>query len=330
MAKSSIAKNAANPQYANIAQPMRIQARQGSTAELRYYEKSALPQPWPKSNGPKKPRAIAPGINPDVKEDLIYHGGKVVPQMEFQNVYLGGTASWAVQDITSIDAAIKLAMQDRRLNNVMLQYFPGVAMTCDMRDSFVLDAPKPVRLDEPDVQAVIASLYDSSLINKTSLVSTIFNLILSPGTVLKLGSSSSTNGLGGYHGSTHIQRGGKTITLYYSANVYSEMQANGRENGIAVFDKSWKNVVGTLYHEINEFRTDPDVNDAIVNNSNDFLGWNSRTGREVGDQPIFAATNLNQVFKEVKAATGSKRIPVQFMYSNAVHGAEGPIAKPHA
>jgi len=36
------------------------------------------------------------------------------------------------------------------------------------------------------------------------------------------------------------------------------------------------------------------------------------------------------VFKEVKASTGSKRLPVQFMYSNAVHGAEGPIAKPHA
>ena len=322
--------NAAQARYANIAQPMRIQARQGSMAERRYYAKSALPQPWPKSGGSKRPRALAPGINPDVKEDLIFHGGKVVPQMEFQNVYLGGNASWATEDVTSIDAAIKLTMQDRRLNNVMLQYFPGVAMSCDMRASFVLDAPKQVRLDEPDVQAVIASLYDSSLIKKTDLNTTIFNLILSPGTVLKLGSSSSSNGLGGYHGSTHIQRDGKRITLYYSANVYSEIQANGKENGIAVFNKSWKNVVGTLYHELNEFRTDPDVNDAIVNNSNDFLGWNSRTGREVGDQPIFAATDLNQVFKEVKASTGSKRIPVQFMYSNAVHGAEGPIAKPHA
>ena len=333
MPKSSIAKNAAHPQYAKVAQPMRIQARQGSAAEHHYYEKSALPQPWPKANGPKQPKTIAPGINPDVKEDLIYHGGKVLPQMEFQNIYLGSTASWLPQDVASIDAAIKLAMQDRRLNNVMLQYFPGVAMTCDMRESFVLNAPKPARLDEPDVQAVIASLYDSALIKKSDLGSTLFNLILPPGTVLKLGRSSSTNGLGGYHGSLHIEhieRGGKPITLYYSANVYSEVQASGKENGIAVFNKSWKNVVGTLYHEINEFRTDPDVNDAIVHNSNDFLGWNSRTGREVGDQPIFAATHLNQVFKEVKASTGSKRIPVQFMYSNAVHGAEGPIAKPHA
>ena len=147
---SSISTNAAYPQYANIAQPMRIQARQGSAAELRYYEKSALPQPWPKSNGLKKPRAIAPGINPDVLKDLIYHGGKVVPQMEFQNVYLGGSASWATQDVLFIDAAIKLAMQDRRLNNVMLQYFPGVAMSSDMRESFALDEAKPLRLNEPD------------------------------------------------------------------------------------------------------------------------------------------------------------------------------------
>jgi hypothetical protein len=321
------AKTAAALAYAP-AQPMRIQARPGSVAESRYYAKSALPQPWPAST--RKPSAIVPGINPNVKEDLIFHGGKVVPQMEFQNVYLGGSASWAAQDVASIDSAIKLAMQDKRLNNVMLQYFPGVAMSCDVRDSFVLDEAKPTSLDEPDVQATVAALFDSALIKKSALESTLFNLILPRGTVLKLGTSSSTNGLGGYHGSTHIQRGGKTITLYYSANVYSEKQANGKESGIVAFDKPWKNVVATLYHEINEFRTDPDVNDAIINNSNDFLGWNARTGREVGDQPIFAATNLNQVFQEVKASTGRKRIPVQFMYSNAVHGPEGPINKPHA
>ena len=59
-------------------------------------------------------------------------------------------------------------------------------------------------------------------------------------------------------------------------------------------------------------------------------GWTSRSGRECGDQPIFAAANLNLVFKEVTPARGGKRIPVQFMFSNAVHGAEGPIANPHA
>lgn len=120
----------------------------GGRASLLRKKRAAAP--WPKSNGPKKPRAIAPGINPDVLEDLIQHGGKEVPQIEFWNVYLGGSASWATQDVRTIDAAIKLAMQHRRLNNVMLQYFPGVAMSSDMRESFVLDEAKPLRLDEPD------------------------------------------------------------------------------------------------------------------------------------------------------------------------------------
>jgi hypothetical protein len=311
------------PAYA-LPQPMRVQARMNSAVERKYYAKSALPVAW------AMPKAIAPGISPAPLEDLIFHGGKIVAQMEFQNIYLGGAASWKTSDVTSIDAAIKLAMQDRRLNNVMVQYFHDATLTCDMRESFIVDEAKPATLDEPDVQAAVTSLYDNGLIKKTDLDSAVFNLILPPKTVLKLDGSSSMNGLGGYHGSLHIKRGGKNITLYYSANVYSEILDNGREHGIAVFNKPWKNVVGTLYHEINEFRTDADVNDAIQHNSNDFLGWTSRSGREVGDQPIFAATNLNQVFKEVKASSSNKRIPVQFMYSNAVHGAEGPISAPHA
>jgi hypothetical protein len=272
------------------------------------------------------------GISPAPLEDLIFHGGRVVPQMEFQNVYLGGEVSWKPSDIDAIDRAIDLAMRDRRLNNVMVQYFPGAVIACDMRESFILDDAKPKQIDEPDVQAIVKALYIDGLISRKDLATTIFNLVLPSGTVLKLDGSSSTNGLGGYHGSLHFKdpADGEAKTLYYSANVYSEIQLDGSENGIAVFNRPWKNVVGTLYHEINEFRTDADVNDAIAQNSNDFLGWTSRSGREVGDQPIFAASSLDLVFKEVQAATGKKRIPVQFMYSNAVHGAEGPISKPHA
>ena len=250
--------------------------------------------------------------------------------MEFQNVYLGGTASWQASDMASIDAAIKLAMRDKRLNNVMVQYFPGATMTCDVRDSFVLAGSKPSSLGEPEVQAMAISLFDGGLIKKSSLNSCIFNLILPSGTILKAGTLTSPDGLGGYRGSVHFTRAGKAVTIYYSANVYSQVRADGSQNGIVAFDKPWKNVVGTLYHELNEFRTDPDVNDAIAHNDGDFLGWNSRSGREVGDQPIFAAGNkLNLVFQEVKATSSKKFLPIQFMYSNAVHGAEGPIAKAH-
>jgi hypothetical protein len=303
-------------------QPMRIQARKGSVAERRYYTKSALPSGvWP------KPKAIAPGIDPSPLDDLIFHGGKVVPQMEFQNIFLGSSAHWKQSDITNINSAIGRALQEKRLNNVIVQYFPGASVTCDQRPLVVLNDPKPVRLGESDVQAKIISLFDLGTIKKTALDSTLFNLVLPPGTILTLDGSSSLNGLGGYHGSVHIKRGGKNIILYYSANVYSQMLPGNRENGIVVFDQPWKNVVGTLYHEISEFRTDADVNDAIMKNDDDFLGWTSRQGHECGDQPIFVATSLGQVFREVLAS--GKKTPVQFMFSNAVHGAEGPIKQPH-
>src|SRR5262249_23934036 len=126
---------------------------------------------------------------------------------------------------------------------------------------------------------------------------------------------------------------GKRVTLYYSADAFSETLPNGNENGIAAFDKPWKNVVGTLYHELNEFRTDADVDDAIAagNDPNgvQFLGWTSRRGQEVGDFPISVADPLTQVFKEVKATGKKFFMPVQFQYSNAVHGPEGPINKKH-
>src|SRR6266851_5125659 len=92
--------------------PMRIQARKGSPVEKRSYAKSALPGgTWP------MPRAIAPGIDPAPLEDLIFHGGKAVPQMEYQNIFLGSAADWPPGDVNLIDRAIALAMRDKRLNN---------------------------------------------------------------------------------------------------------------------------------------------------------------------------------------------------------------------
>jgi hypothetical protein len=97
---------------------MRIQARPGSLAEARhYYRKPAQPEGW------TEPGAIAGGIPADASADLVFHGGKIVPQMEFQNVFVGGQASWLASDIDHINTAIGLAMQDRRLNNVVKQYF---------------------------------------------------------------------------------------------------------------------------------------------------------------------------------------------------------------
>ncbi len=89
-----------------------------------------------------------------------------------------------------------------------------------------------------------------------------------------------------------------------------------------------------FYHELCEARTDPDVEDAIrAGNSphaDDFLGWYSPRGGEIGDIPLEeAGANLTSVMKEVKLASGGKTVPVQLMWSNAVAGPEGPIAHKH-
>jgi len=301
--------------------PMRVQVLSGSVAE-RQYAQDVAASAW------TTPAALARGLRADHEEDLVYRGGRLVPKMEYQNIYLG-TAAWRGRDAELIDAAILRAMRERRLNHVLAQYFPGSRLDCAPRDSLLVEHSPKHSVSEADVQAAVTALYDQKLIRRSGLDACVFNLMLAPGMTLKLGRSSSTAGLGGFHGSVHVQRGGKRVTLYYSANVYSDKLPDGRDNGIIAFDQPWKNVVATLYHELNEFRTDPDVADAIGNENEAHLGWTSDSGAEIGDQPIFAAGDLGDlrsVFKEVLA--GGKRTPVQLMYSNAVHGAEGPIAMP--
>ena len=307
--------------------PMRIQARQGSEAERLYYTESALPgAPFPL---PPVPKAIAPGIKADPLEDLIFHGGKTVPKMQFQNIYLGTSANWAESDVKSIDGGIARAMRFDRLNNMLTQYFPGTGLSCDVRASFLLNRAVPGQFSQDQLKQLLQELFGQGLIGRQDLDATIFNLLLPPGAVLSLDGADSRRGLGGFHDSVHFDDAGKQVTLYYSANVFSQI-VNGVEDGIAVFDRPWKNVVATLYHELNEFRTDPDVGDAIEQRSNDFLGWASRQGHEVGDQPVFVASDLHQVFKEISAHDGGPKLSVQFLFSNAVHGAEGPITHPHS
>jgi hypothetical protein len=207
-----------------------------------------------------------------------------------------------------------------------LSFDSRVNLTCDARPLLVLDEAQPVQLDEPDVQQLVARLLQQGKVSDSDLGTTIFNLVLPPGTVLKLDQDNSLGGLGGYHGSVHFQHNGRSQTAYYSANVFSQTLPDGQVNGIPAFDASWKDVVGTLYHEINEFRTDADVRDAITTGNDDgVLGWMGAQG-EIGDQPIAMAGqlgHLQRVFQEVLSSTGNRRVPVQFLYSNAVHGAGG-------
>jgi hypothetical protein len=215
-------------------------------------------------------------------------------------------------------------------------------------------------MSQGDVEQLSATLYTAGKLAGHDLTSTVFNFMLPPGTILNTDTtttgggaqviaavkkqpvakhkhvlvpkdeSDSLNGLGGYHGSVHVSG---TDTVYYAVGVYSQTEADGTVNGIPVFDQPWKNVVATFYHELNEARTDADVEDAIRAGNdpkaNAFLGWVSDQGEECGDYPVSeAGGDLAKVFQEVKLTDKSGTVPVQFMYSDAVHGPEGPIAKP--
>jgi hypothetical protein len=119
---------------------------------------------------------------------------------------------------------------------------------------------------------------------------------------------------------------------YAWLRVLAEVRADGTRNRIPVFDQPWKNVVATFYHELNAARTDPDVEDAIRAGYNPavvtLLGWASRKGEECGDFPVFEANPSSKIFQEVALDGGKGTEPVQFQYSNAVHGSEGPPVAP--
>jgi hypothetical protein len=323
--------------------PMNVYVRRGSSAEMAFRALAGSPIP----------SAIAPGIGPTPEHDLKYQGGKTIQNLRFMNVYVGADA-WDHGDMINIDQSLSAAMSDRNLNSVMVQYFNGpISTTFD--GSLTLSGPAPRIMSQGDVEQLVTKLHGDGTFNGHDLTSTLFNFMLPPGTVLNTDPTitgpgqqanaaveaheivpqdedDSLNGLGGYHGSAHVSGGD---TVYYAVGVYSQTEADGTVNGIPVFDQPWKNVVATFYHELNEARTDADVEDAIragnAPNANSFLGWVSDQGEECGDFPVTeAGGNLAEVFQQVELTDNSGTVAVQFMYSDAVHGPEGPVAEPHA
>jgi hypothetical protein len=315
--------------------PMNIYVRRGSRAEDKYRALGGVPG--------LEPEQIAPGVPPTPRHDLLFHGGKTIANLTFTNLYVGGGA-WAQSDIQKIDHALANAMSEPTLNNVMAQYFSGIP-TSAFKPSEILPGAAPARMSQGDVEKLVTDLATRGKFDGYDLPSTVFNFLLPRGTILNDNpqpggaqgvpeaesrrrgvpheeEADSLHGLGGYHGS--VQLDGRTV--YYAVGVYSEA-SGGQTNGIPVFDAPWKNVVATFYHELNEARTDPDVEQVIQGGATSLLGWTSRQGEECGDFPVFEANPLTLVFQEVPL-TGGGTAPVQFQYSNYVHGPEGPVPTP--
>jgi len=284
---------------------------------------------------------LAPGFEPQPGLDLRYLGGRTIPRLTFTNVYLGG---WGAGEREQLDHALAAAMTDPHLNNVLAQYFRGTTISASFAGSHARAGTVSARVYKDTVEAIVTELDLSGAFAAFDLRSTVVCLMLPEGVVLVDGDKrgghaerepgdeavDSKHGLGGYHGSVHVLRRGRIKeTVYYAVSVYSE-----GSNGIVAFPQPWQNVCATLYHELCEARTDPDVEDAIRAGATPagerLLGWYSSRGGEIGDIPMAeAGADLSLVMKEVPLADGSGTVPIQLMWSNAVGGPEGPIAHAH-
>jgi hypothetical protein len=306
-------------------QPLNVVLRPHSPAEAAY-----------------RSTVLAPGFEPQPGLDLHYLGGRTIARLTFTNVYLG---SWDAGERNQLDHALAAAMADPHLNNVLAQYFKGTTVSSTFAGSRTHAGSVPPRVYKDTVEAIVTGLDQGGALAGLDLPSTVVCLLLPEGAVLVDGNSrdghakhgidgdeavDSRHGLGGYHGSVHVVRSSRLKEIvYYAVSVYSK-----GANGIVAFPHSWQNVCATLYHELCEARTDPDVEDAIRAGATPagerLLGWYSARGGEIGDIPMSeAGADLSLVMQEVPLANGSGTVPIQLMWSNAVGGPEGPIPQPN-
>jgi hypothetical protein len=272
--------------------------------------------------------------------NLRYFGGRTFPAMTFVNLYAGGAGAWDASDMSSVDHALGAAMSDVGLNNMLAQYFGGTAPTTAMLPSVVLPGGCPATVGKDTVEGWVTAMHAGSQLPQSPLASTVYCFMLPRGIILTDGPASggdtgpaassvehdaadSTTGLGGYHGSVHAG----ADTVYYAVGVYSDAT-----NGINGFpDASWKNIVATFYHELNEARTDADVEDAAnaASGGEQYLGWYSLRQGEIGDIPMNeAGADLSLVMVEVPLTDGSGDVPIQLMWSDDARAPQGPVDHP--
>jgi hypothetical protein len=277
-------------------QPLNLVLRPESPAEAAY--KSAV---------------LAPGFEPAPGLALEYLGGRTLSNLAYRLVYLG---RWQAPERHDLDRALAAAMGDSGLNEILQQYFPSAPVTVTVKDSSVRRGAVPARVDKKFVEALVAHIAEPS--DNTAAICV---LLPREAVLVERDGVTSETGLGGYHGSLHL----RGTTVYYAVAVYSE-----GSNGIVAFDAPWKNVCATLYHELQEVRTDPDVEDAIragrAPAATHMLGWYSPYGGEIGDIPIRETHgDIHLAMKEVPLSMGGTA-PVQLMWSNRCGGPEAPAA----
>jgi hypothetical protein len=226
-------------------------------------------QAWPDALGLDAQPAQGPAPLPG--PDLQYFGGRTIPDLTFGNLYVGGEPAWDPADVSRIDDAICEAMNDARLNGVLAEYFPSTSVSAAFAGSRILPRPAPPTVYRDDVEAWLAELHRAGDLPPGDPATTAYCFLLPRGVVAvddprDAARADSRNGLAGYHGTLDADG----VHLMYAVAVFSE-----RGNGVVAFDEPWKNVVATLYHVLQEVRTNPDVDDAVREADPSLLGWMS-------------------------------------------------------
>ncbi|HEY7961313.1 MAG TPA: hypothetical protein VID29_05270 [Solirubrobacteraceae bacterium] len=302
----------------------------------------AVAPPAPPPSGEAPSANLAPGFEPQPAWNMTAGGGSTIADLVFVNRYVGTAGAWAQTDVENIDRALGAALGDTALQSVIAQYYPG-PISSTMLPSALRETALSATVYKDAVEQLAVQLHAEGVLGEADPASSVINIMLpegialsdelTPGAEAPAGAqeawerrragtikidpdnaADSGHGLGGYHGSVHLEAG---VEVYYAVGVYSE-----GANGIAAFDEPWKNVVATFYHELNEARTDPGVEDVNATGNGNLLGWYSQEGQgEIGDLPINACGgDLGLVFQEVALADGTGTVPIQLMWSNLAGG----------
>jgi len=90
---------------------------------------------------------------PQPREDLVFRGGRTLPQMSYKTFYVG--SGWAdgapASSRANLDAALAAAMTDPALDEIVGQFFGGSNITTLPLQSTVLDLPLQQVFDKGDI-----------------------------------------------------------------------------------------------------------------------------------------------------------------------------------
>ncbi len=289
---------------------------------------------------------------------LVFRGGRTIADLSYKNFYYGAT--WApppgpdsagnphVAARAAIEPALAAAMQDAGLNGILAQYVPGQAIRATPLTSEVIaddvrpdpDAP----FDETDIRRVVAGLLSAGRLGGLDFATTAINVVLPMGMTLAVAgldeaarppgvkpmpgvpndAPNASTAIAGYHGTVPLQQSGASHDILYSVVVWSD-----GATGIPVPGwPAWQAITATLYHELQEIRTNPDVDQAVRTGDSRFIAWNTdpldgpdgSDCREIADLPlILNHDSQHQAFMlaSVAGPDGQQiQVPIQRLWCN--------------